>query len=499
MFAKRSARAMALLLALPSAAFALGLGDIHLHSPLNAPLDADIELVDVAADEANTVQVQLASRDTFARYGLDWPTYLSSIKVTTARGSDGRQTIRLRSTDPITEPFVTLLVDVSWSRGHLVREYTMLLDPPVYAPGESAVASAPVAAPATGTGAREGSIARAAETPPAPSPAVTPAPAEGASAAAAPEGSSAAQSVNLLNGLIVANAINAVSNTTSSGAGLASSAAGSMFTDLAVAGTAIASNVAKNTTILLPGFGKVVLNEQIADHSAITAGLEVRMIHVSITSANVLGIAVGTQIIVASATSRVTIADGLALLRGSAYGTSGTGSLFSSSPVGLAALSCVGTNGATLTTNAVGISVPALASTGAITSTAKGSIAPALISAQTTSTIQTISLLSGLVTVSSLVVKSNVSSTDGVTATLNDTGTVFTNLTVVGHPEIVSAVPANTHVALTGIGTLYLRRQILQPHLIDEHGIELVILPGNTLGVPAQTIIVGRAAVGIFP
>ena len=49
MFAKRSARAMALLLALPSAAFALGLGDIHLHSPLNAPLDADIELVDVAA------------------------------------------------------------------------------------------------------------------------------------------------------------------------------------------------------------------------------------------------------------------------------------------------------------------------------------------------------------------------------------------------------------------------------------------------------------------
>src|SRR4029077_4699015 len=110
------------------------------------------------------------------RYGLEWPAYLSWVKVTTARASDGRQTIRLRSTDPITEPFVTLLVDVSWSRGHLVREYTMLLDPPVYAPGESAVASAPVAAPATGTGAREGSIARAAETPAAPAPAATPPP-----------------------------------------------------------------------------------------------------------------------------------------------------------------------------------------------------------------------------------------------------------------------------------------------------------------------------------
>ena len=48
-----------------------------------------------------------------------------------------------RPTEPITEPFVTLLVEVNWARGRLVREYTMLLDPPVYTPGESAVASAP--------------------------------------------------------------------------------------------------------------------------------------------------------------------------------------------------------------------------------------------------------------------------------------------------------------------------------------------------------------------
>jgi len=70
MFAKRSSRALALLLALPSAAFALGLGDIRLLSPLNAPLDAEVELVDVAPDEVNTVQAQLASRETFARNGL---------------------------------------------------------------------------------------------------------------------------------------------------------------------------------------------------------------------------------------------------------------------------------------------------------------------------------------------------------------------------------------------------------------------------------------------
>jgi pilus assembly protein FimV len=181
MSAKRSTRALALLLTLPSAAFALGLGDIHLLSPLNAPLDAEIELVDVAPDEANTVQVQLASRDTFSKYGLEWPGYLNSVQLKTVRTPDGRQVIKLKSQDPITEPFVTLLVEVNWSRGHLVREYTMLLDPPVYTPGESQVAAAPVTAPATGQGAREGSIART-EAPPA-TPAPQPAPSEQAAAA----------------------------------------------------------------------------------------------------------------------------------------------------------------------------------------------------------------------------------------------------------------------------------------------------------------------------
>src|SRR5215467_9714862 len=163
MSAKRSTRALALLLTLPSAAFALGLGDIHLLSPLNAPLDAEIELVDVAPDEANTVQVQLASRDTFSKYGLEWPGYLNTVQLKTVRTPDGRQIVKLKSQDPITEPFITLLIEVNWARGHLVREYTMLLDPPVYTPGQSRANNAPVAAPAAGVGSREGAIARGAD------------------------------------------------------------------------------------------------------------------------------------------------------------------------------------------------------------------------------------------------------------------------------------------------------------------------------------------------
>ena len=174
MVAKRQSRALALLSMLPSAAFALGLGDIRLLSPLNAPLDAEIEVVDATPEDLANLQAQVASRDTFARHGLEWPVFLSSVQVKTNRTSEGHALIKLKSTDAITEPFITLLIEVNWARGHLVREYTMLLDPPVYTPGQSPANNAPVAAPAAGAGSREGAIARSADpgapASPAPSP-----------------------------------------------------------------------------------------------------------------------------------------------------------------------------------------------------------------------------------------------------------------------------------------------------------------------------------------
>src|SRR5882724_9970076 len=166
MFVKRSSLVLASLMALPSAAFALGFGDLRLLSPLNAPLDAEIELVDVAPEDMQSLRAQIASRETFTRYGLDWPVFLSSVQVKITRTADGRQVLKLKSTDTITEPFITLLVEVSWARGRSVREYTMLLDPPVYTPGQSPATNAPVAAPAAGTGAHEGSIARGSQVPP---------------------------------------------------------------------------------------------------------------------------------------------------------------------------------------------------------------------------------------------------------------------------------------------------------------------------------------------
>ncbi|MCU0971939.1 MAG: LysM peptidoglycan-binding domain-containing protein, partial [Gammaproteobacteria bacterium] len=129
----------------PSALYALGLGEIRLNSALNQPFDAEIELVSAAQEDLSALQASLASNDTFVRYGLDKPSYLSDFSFRVVR-SNGRDVLRITSPRPVTEPFVTLLVEASWPRGRLLREYTVLLDPPVFSPAPAA-SEAPVAAP----------------------------------------------------------------------------------------------------------------------------------------------------------------------------------------------------------------------------------------------------------------------------------------------------------------------------------------------------------------
>ena len=136
----------------PPALYALGLGDIRLRSSLNQPFDAEIQLVDATAEDLAALRASIASNDTFARYGLDRPAYLSEFTFAVDRDSSGREVLRVTSPRPVTEPFVTFLIDANWPRGRLLREYTVLLDPPVYAPGP-AVADAPVATPRATTAA----------------------------------------------------------------------------------------------------------------------------------------------------------------------------------------------------------------------------------------------------------------------------------------------------------------------------------------------------------
>lgn len=149
----------------PASLYALGLGEIRLNSALNQPFDADIEVVAPTREELTELKVGLAGNDLFARYGLDRPAYLSGFQFAVTRTRDGQVSIKVTSSRSVTEPFVTLLVEASWGRGRLLREYTVLLDPPVFMPSQPE-AAAPVTAPQSGA-RTEGRIERAPQPEPA--------------------------------------------------------------------------------------------------------------------------------------------------------------------------------------------------------------------------------------------------------------------------------------------------------------------------------------------
>ncbi|NND59530.1 MAG: hypothetical protein HKN49_04605 [Gammaproteobacteria bacterium] len=140
-----AAAAFALFGLFPGLALALALGDIELNSALNEPLDAEIEILAAGPEELTNLSARVAPRETFERYGLDRPDFLSGLDFAVGE-SNGRPVLLVRSRQPIAEPFVTFLVEAQWRRGRLLREYTVLLDPPVFMPQpESAPAPAPAA------------------------------------------------------------------------------------------------------------------------------------------------------------------------------------------------------------------------------------------------------------------------------------------------------------------------------------------------------------------
>ncbi|NII10123.1 FimV/HubP family polar landmark protein [Oleiagrimonas sp. C23AA] len=129
-----------------SQAMALGLGQIHVKSKLGKPLLAEIPLVADYPGEANDVQAQLASQDAFKRANLDFNEVSGELKFAVVGDGHGGKLIRITSDAPINEPFLDFLVEVDWPKGRLVREFTVLLDPPTMAPA-APHRSAPAPAP----------------------------------------------------------------------------------------------------------------------------------------------------------------------------------------------------------------------------------------------------------------------------------------------------------------------------------------------------------------
>ena len=117
---------------MPLSAGALSLGEIDLKSALNQPFSAEIPISSSIPGEVDGLQVEVASAQTFKQFGLDRAAFLSDFQFAVIDRGSG-VAVQITSQQPVVEPFVTLLLEISWSQGRLLREYTVLLDPPVFA------------------------------------------------------------------------------------------------------------------------------------------------------------------------------------------------------------------------------------------------------------------------------------------------------------------------------------------------------------------------------
>jgi pilus assembly protein FimV len=117
----------ALLSALPLTAGAAGLGKLTVQSAIGQTLRAEVEL-SASADELASMTARLASPSAFKQAGVEYATSLSGVKVAVEkRGS--RPVLVVTSERVVNEPYLDVLIELNWSSGKLVREYTFLLDP----------------------------------------------------------------------------------------------------------------------------------------------------------------------------------------------------------------------------------------------------------------------------------------------------------------------------------------------------------------------------------
>ena len=140
--------ALAMLLCAPLMAYSAGLGRLAVTSALGQPLSAEIEIVSLQSGEEDSLSARLASPEAFRQAGIELSSALIGLQLAIDKRG-GRTVIRLSTAQPINEPFLDVLIELSWATGRLVREYTFLLDPPEYrSPKPAAAAPAPAPAPA---------------------------------------------------------------------------------------------------------------------------------------------------------------------------------------------------------------------------------------------------------------------------------------------------------------------------------------------------------------
>ncbi len=128
-FALTGAALAACLLA--SNAWALGLGRLQVQSTLGETLRAEIDVTSITPEEASNLNIRIAPPESYRAAGVDYNSVLPGTQVELDRRGDGRPFLRVTSDRVVQEPFVDVILEINWSTGRLVREYTLLFDPPV--------------------------------------------------------------------------------------------------------------------------------------------------------------------------------------------------------------------------------------------------------------------------------------------------------------------------------------------------------------------------------
>lgn len=117
---------------MPIVGYTAGLGKLNVNSGLGEPLKADVELLSVTPEELSTLSAAIASEEAYNVQGIARLGIHNNIKVELAKSDTGSPILKIRSSLPISDPYLDMLIQVDWASGRLLREYTVLLDPPEY-------------------------------------------------------------------------------------------------------------------------------------------------------------------------------------------------------------------------------------------------------------------------------------------------------------------------------------------------------------------------------
>lgn len=122
----------------PLSVQALGFGGIKLKSSLNEKLNAEVALLSATANDVQSLTINLATEEAFLRSGIDRSALLNKLKFKVKQRSNGDYYIHLTTSESVREPFMNFLLELNWKNGRMLREYTMLIDPPGRAPKQLA-------------------------------------------------------------------------------------------------------------------------------------------------------------------------------------------------------------------------------------------------------------------------------------------------------------------------------------------------------------------------